>query len=371
MRLRLMYLLLILGLVGGAENARSAKDEIPTPPGVQGLYAQFEGEGGKAEVSGIVAFSPEEAAMAEALLSESLAEALKNPDVKTQILATGLSEESLKTVREAAERIAKGTKTPITEVQMPAEAGGFFKKLYKSWYEKYYRITFTLVRSIQNGSIAGWSLMASQDIPFGWDVAFVGAVAGSMCAGFQWFNKRFLAWLTNDRPPEVEPTIKERAHDLKRWWGAELWYTTILKSVFNVVGLDVPSSIFEKVFSIVWTATLSTASQAWWDLSFSDSSKLAKVKNPENENTINFVTDLKTLVISGMAVAVSAAGLLDIPLAKWGFIGLGAAGILSYGKTFLKLRAYKKSLKEQELKTKEKSCEDKLVSQLFVSLNYA
>lgn len=282
----------------------------------------------------VSATAPENQAEAEATAEwakkELQAAIDQNPGIKPEIIvATG--GENGGQVEALAAKIAAGTDAKVVKEALPQDVVSSLKSKFKGWFDRHYRVTFTLVRGVANSGVTTWGLVLSADIPLS-SALPVGLIAGSMSAGFQYHNEWYAEWMLR---------AKSTLGRYTRNYGAQVAYMTLVKLTSALTGIPGEARFVDSIQSVLMTSLYCTLAQGPWSIAIAENARIEMEKHPEKTRRIRYFRDLKTLAVSMVTTAISVASLLRVPLADAAMVGVGAFGGVYYVKTLIKGRKWK------------------------------
>lgn len=205
---------------------------------------------------------------------------------------------------------------------------------FKSWFEKNYRITFSLARGFTNGSVTTWSLMVSHEIPFPIALA-AGTITGAMSGGFQYWNDFFRIYLTKNIsvrfvPHELLRTGMKRIEPFFRWYLLEVGFIGVVQITMQALGHG-PEGTFAQIAGANLTmAALSLGAQGSWDVAVSKvvRAKLARAITETGRKRIRLRGDLITLALSALSVSAVVGKLQHFEISNYVFGTMGATGLI-------------------------------------------
>jgi hypothetical protein len=270
--------------------------------------------------------------------------ATENAGLKPEIIVAAGEHENAALAESAAARVAKAGGELSRQV-LPKESVELAKSRFKSWFQRHYRLTFTLVRGIANSTVVTWGLVISSSIPL--EAALpVGIVCGGMSGGFQYYNDGYYRWIMSSAK-----SVSRYA----RMFAVQVGYMTVAKVVSLVSGASLDTHLSSDVSTVLSTAFLTTVAQGPWNFAVSESSRIAMERDPARAERYRFTRDLKTLAVSMISTAIGAAQLVGVHVADAAMIGFGAIGTVAYIRTVLKARQWR--LEQAALA----ACENELV----------
>ena len=223
---------------------------------------------------------------------------------------------------------------------------GLRKKL-NDLLDRHYRVSFTLIRGVANTGVVSWGLILSSHISLLASLP-VGLVAGSMSAGFQFFNQRYQSWLLKS---------KTTAGRLGRSLFTNIIYLTIAKITSALAGAPVGGNLLVATSSVLKASFLGTLAQGTWNLGIAESARIATERFPGNAAKVRRGNDFKTLAISMISTALSVANLAGAPLTDAAMLGMAGTGTVYYAWVALKARkwAREKSVQQARMRLCENS----------------
>lgn len=314
--------------------------------------AADEGNGVSVETSTTAAITREEAEAATEWARQDLAKTLKqNPSVKPTITIAHRAETSATTASEldvVAKRIAAQDAT-IQKVVLSRDNTASLKARLNEWFENHYRVSFTVIRLVANGSAITWSLAISPDIA--WEPALaVGLTAGGASAALMYYNQKYQKWLIGSGA--ILP-------QWIRYFGINVGYLSVIKFAGSLAQISHDATMLTALSSIAVTALTATIAQGPWNLLVPRQEaigldrigmtvakerglvidpnlkpselrerlyEIASKNAPNEVSKLRLKTNVKVLGISMVATAVTVAALMDLPLADLGLWGLGIGG---------------------------------------------
>jgi hypothetical protein len=296
----------------------------------------------------VTATSPESPAELDAAVqwarNELSEAATESSGLKPEIIVAAGEHENAALAESAAARVAKAG-GQISRQTLPKESVELAQSRFKSWFQRHYRLTFTLVRGVANSTVVSWGLVISSSIPIKAAIP-VGIVCGAMSGGFQYFNDGYYKW------------IMSSAKSISRYgrmFAVQVGYMTVAKLVSLISGASLDTRLSTDMSTVLSTAFLTTVAQGPWNFAVSEASRISMERDPARAERYRFTRDLKTLAVSMVSTAIGAAQLCGVHVADAAMIGFGAVGTIAYIRTVLKARQWR--LEQAALA----ACENELV----------
>lgn len=217
-----------------------------------------------------------------------------------------------------------------------------------NWLNNNYRVSFTIIRLLANAGVTTWGLILSPHISI-LSALPVGLIAGSMSAGFQYYNQGYQEWLLRSR------TFLGR---MGRTLLVNGVYMAVAKFVSLLTGIMPEHTLVDASSSILKTALLCTLAQGPWSLGVALGAKTQSYRYPERESQIKLISSFKTLALSMTATALSVANLMGMPLAEAAMVGMAGSGAVYYTVNFIKDRKW--TSEKLKLQVQLKECESHL-----------
>lgn len=222
------------------------------------------------------------------------------------------------------------------------------------WIQKYYRVTFTLVRGVSNAGVVSAGLIVSSHVTLESAVP-VGLIAGGMSAGFMYYNQAYQSWLMKTKNPTMRLLGKSYA--------ANIVYMAITKFTAAVSGVPGDPTLWLATASILKTAFVGTLAQGTWGLAVAENARVAIERYPTQEARIRLLNDFKTLGLSVASTALSVASMVGAPLTDAAMVAMAATGIAYYKFSLVKGRKWDNEKLAREAEAL--SCRNKLTHQFF------
>ncbi len=291
----------------------------------------------RTEVTTFLAESDEDRREIVGRLKQGLADDLaKNPD-----LLTGFEEvvdrfagrnpsAAVKGTREVIEEVAAGR--TINRRVLPETVRKALRIRYPEWFVRHSPMIFSVSRGVINGSIATWSLMVTQHLPFPIAVA-AGVLTGAISGRLQYINEQMQSYLTKSI---LEKYIKQKtlAKGVKfvestfRWYILEVGFVTTIQLALTAMGHPPAGAILHDVGKTLVTALAAVGGQGLWDIAVSRATKrdLGLAKTAAERLVIRFRSDFITLGLSALAVTGMIGKISGLAFGNTVFWGMGVTG---------------------------------------------
>ncbi|MBI2605725.1 MAG: hypothetical protein HYW49_06555 [Deltaproteobacteria bacterium] len=247
-----------------------------------------------------------------------------------------------KDLKKIARRVA-GAKVSVRFEKLDSATEKSLTERFRDWFNRHYRISFTLIRGAINGTVTTWSLMIARNVPF--EIAIpIGLITGSVSGTTQYFNKNLQGWLTKGSITAKLLGARERLatrvggkiEEVARWTLVEIGFVGIIKTLMVLFGAEPDAGLIQGATDAIATALYSIAAQGFWDIGIASETRQAIEKNPGNRGKIQFRSDTAVLIVSALSVAGAVAKLCQVPIADAALLTLGGAGVLNYARVLLK-----------------------------------
>ncbi|MBI3556064.1 MAG: hypothetical protein HY074_07360 [Deltaproteobacteria bacterium] len=223
------------------------------------------------------------------------------------------------------------------------------RKKLNDLLDRHYRVSFTLIRGVANTGVVSWGLILSSHVSL-LSALPVGIVAGSMSAGFQFFNQGYQAWMLKS---------KTTVGRLGRSLFTNTIYLAIAKFTAFIAGAPVENNLLLATGTVLKSAFLGTLAQGTWNLGIAENARIRTEQVPANDAKIRRANDFKTLTISMISTALSVANLAGAPLTDAAMLTMAGTGSVYYAWVALKARKWAREKPVQEARAR--LCEQQLL----------
>ena len=214
----------------------------------------------------------------------------------------------------------------------------------KKYFEKYERISLSLLRTVVNGSTVSAGLIINGGVPTEVGLA-IGFFSGSLSGIFQYWNATFQKLIDGnyERNQEIISSKKYgntivKTIQMSKWFFVEVSLYALIKT-FSY-SLNVPTQGFlNEALVVLKSSLMSTASQGLWDSTLATETRTAlrdAEGNPTQQARIQRAANVKTFAVSMASVF---GGVMSLMGANVGAVSLGALGITGVVYTYF---SYKK-----------------------------
>ncbi len=233
------------------------------------------------------------------------------------------------------------------DLTSPGKLG--LRKKINDLLDKHYRVSFTLIRGIANAGVVSWGLILSSHVSL-LSALPVGIVAGSMSAGFQFFNQNYQAWLLKS---------KTTVGRLGRSLFTNSIYLAIAKFTSALAGAPFEGNLLLATTSVLKAAFLGTLAQGTWNLGVAENARITTERFPESTAKVRRANDFKTLTISMISTALSVANLAGAPLTDAAMLAMAGTGSVYYAWVAFKARKWAREKSVEAARTR--FCEQSLL----------
>jgi len=239
-------------------------------------------------------------------------------------------------VHAALEKIALNR--PILRRAVPEKLRRQLHLKYPEWFLEKSRWVFSISRGTVNASIATWSLMVSQHLPF--EVALAaGTLTGTMSGAFMFANEKVQAYLTTSiaekwvKANQIREGVKT-VEGLFRWYLLEVGFVTTIQTALAIMGHPPAGSLSHDLGSMLGTAGWAVAAQGGWDYTIGKVTRqnLDLAKTIRAKKLVRLRADFITLGLSALAVTGTVGKLAGLSFGNTVFIAMGTTGTFYLGK---------------------------------------
>ncbi|MBS1963750.1 MAG: hypothetical protein JST04_16185 [Bdellovibrionales bacterium] len=211
---------------------------------------------------------------------------------------------------------------------------------YPDWFVKKSRIVFSVARGITNGTVAAWSLHASQHLPFPVAVA-TGVLTGTMSGSLQYFNEAMQGYLTKSIAAKWAKgeTLQKGIRFVEsyfRWYMLEIGFTVGVELALTALGHPPVGTIKAITGHLLGTALAAVAAQGTWEVAIGRVTKkaLAATRSLRAKKIIRLRSDFVTLALSALSVTGMVGKISNMSFGDTIFWGMGITGGLYTAKLY-------------------------------------
>lgn len=227
-------------------------------------------------------------------------------------------------------KIAGGRK--VARRLLPTKIRNALRVRYPDGFVRRSRMIFSVSRGVVNSTVATWSLMVTEHLPFQIAVA-AGILTGGISGGLQYVNADIQKFLTRSLAAKFARgrTLRQGVGFVEsyfRWYVLEVGFVAVVEVALTAMGHPPSGTVSHEIGKTLVTALAAVAAQGTWDIAVSRATQEGErlAKTALARRAVRFRSDFITLGLSALAVTGMIGKISGYSFGDTIFWGMGLTG---------------------------------------------